>query len=101
MAENLALREAAARGGRAKEQADALLEALKAEREHNTAATQQAAKAREEAARAQQRVRSLRLTSTSTLTFAFIYSHRHIHDHCRASKRAMRQALGSLLAHEL
>ncbi len=55
--ENAALREAVARGGRAKEQVDQLLDALRREREAHHSAAQQAQRAQEDCARAQQRVR--------------------------------------------
>lgn len=55
--ENAALREAVLRGGRAKEQVDQLLEALRKERDAHASATQQAQRAQEDNARAQQRVR--------------------------------------------
>ncbi|KAK9917848.1 hypothetical protein WJX75_008887 [Coccomyxa subellipsoidea] len=57
--ENAALREAVLRGGRAKEQVDQLLEALRKERDAHASAAQQAQRAQEDNARAQQRVKAL------------------------------------------
>ena len=69
--ENAALREAVLRGGRAKEQVDQLLEALRKERDAHASAAQQAQRAQEDNARAQQRVRRpiqfIRLCSCSSV----------------------------------
>ncbi|CAL8463618.1 g3152 [Coccomyxa elongata] len=59
VAENRALREVAVKGSRAKEQVDALLEALKHEKDAHAAADQEAAAARQDSARLQQRVKAL------------------------------------------
>ncbi len=64
VAENHALREAAVKGGRAKEQVDALLEALKHEKDAHAAADQEAAAARQDNACLQQRVRPNALVLT-------------------------------------
>ncbi|BDA48513.1 hypothetical protein COCOBI_12-1930 [Coccomyxa sp. Obi] len=59
VAENRALREAVVKGGRAKEQVDALLEALKHEKNAHATADQEAAAARQDTARLQHRVKAL------------------------------------------